>query len=287
MEWVLALNKSIEYIENNLDGEIDIRKAAECAACSVFHYQRMFAYITGITLNEYIRRRRMTAAAFDLINNNAKVIDVALKYGYESPTAFNRAFRSIHNISPSQAKKEGNCLTSFPRITFSMQIKGEEAMNFKIVTKESFRIVGYVTRDHMTMEDSFEKVTKFWETVTNNGGILKLCGLMNGKEPKGILGVSACDGGVFSGYYIAVATDEASLDGMEEYTVPKMTYAVFECIGAIPEAIQNTQKRIISEWLPTSGYEYAEAPDIEVYPEGDILSKDYRSEIWMPVVKKS
>ncbi|MCK9312724.1 MAG: AraC family transcriptional regulator [Methanocorpusculum sp.] len=286
MEWIDGMNKAIEYLEDNLADEIDLEMAAKMAICSSFHFQRVFAYITGVTLNEYIRRRRMTVAAFELLEGDAKVIDLAYKYGYESPTAFNRAFRNIHGVSPSKAKIEGIGLTAFPRITFTFSVKGEEAMNYKIEKKEPFRVVGYVTKEDMTMEDCFEKVPQFWQSVIKQGGIEKLCALMQGKDPHGILGISLCEGGNFSGYLIAVATDAPVPAGMEEYTIPEMTYALFEAIGAMPSAIQNLQQRIISEWLPTSGYEYGPAPDIEVYPEGDQQSATYRSEVWLPIVKK-
>lgn len=286
MEWIDGMNLAIEYIEDNLVGEIDPARAAQIAACSEFHFQRMFAYITGVTVTEYIRRRRMTAAAFELVDGSARVLDVALKYGYESPTAFNRAFQSIHGVSPSRAKSEGIALTSFPRITFTLSVKGEKAMNFKIVNKEAFRIVGYVTREVMTMEDCFEKVPVFWQEVAAKGGIEKLCALMHGAQPAGILGISTCDGGDYSGYYIAAATDATVPEGMEECLIPQTTYAVFEAVGPMPEAIQSVQQRIISEWLPSSGYEYAPAADIEVYPAGDQQSPDYRCEVWLPIIKK-
>ena len=111
MEWLQRLNESVNYIEEHLDGTIELGQAAQIACCSTFHYQRMFSYIAGIPLSEYIRRRRMTAAAFDLINKNMRVIDAALKYGYESPTSFNRAFQSVHGVSPSFARNEGGAFT--------------------------------------------------------------------------------------------------------------------------------------------------------------------------------
>ena len=286
MEWIDGLNRAIDYVEDHLDGEMEVRTAARLAACSEFHFQRMFAYITGITLTEYIRRRRMTAAAFEIANNGAKIIDLALKYGYDSPTAFNRAFQSVHGVSPSRAKMEGIRLTAFPRITFTVSVKGEEAMNYKIVKKDAFRIVGYALREPMTMEECFERIPKFWQSVAASGGIGKLYALMKGGEPNGILGVSACEGGEFSGYYIAVASDLPVPEGMEEYLVPATTYAVFECIGAMPDAIQKLQQRMVAEWLPTSGYEYAPAPDIEVYPEGDQQADTYYCEAWLPIIKK-
>lgn len=286
MEWIEGLNKSIDYIESNLEGEIEIGKAAQLAMCSAFHYHRMFAYITGISLTEYIRRRRMTLAAFEMINGDSKVMDLALKYGYESPTAFNRAFKNVHGISPSKAKAEGIQLTAFPRLTFTLSVKGEVAMNYRIVKKDSFRVVGYVTKEEMTMEDSNEKIPKFWDEVDRDGGIEKLCALADGEEPGGILGLITCEGDEFSGYYVAVTSKAPVPEGMVEYVVPATTYAVFECIGAMPEAIQKIQNRILTEWLPTSGYDYAAGPDIEVYPEGDQESASYYSEVWLPIIKK-
>lgn len=286
MEWIERMNLAVDYIENNLEGTVDTSEASKIAACSEFHFQRMFAFITGVTVNEYVRRRRMTCAAFDLMETNSKVLDVALKYGYESPTSFNRAFQSIHGVSPSRAKTKGVALSSYPRITFTLSIKGEKAMDFKIVCKESIRIVGYATHEVMTMEDCFEKVPLFWKKVAISGGFEKLCSLFRGKEPQGILGVSSCDNGEYSGYYIAVATDAPVPDGMEEYIIPKTTYAVFEAVGPAQQAIQELQQRIITEWLPTSGYEYAPSADIEVYPDGNQQSKDYRSEVWLPIIKK-
>ena len=286
MEWVKGMNQSIEYVESHLDGEIEVEKAAQLAACSVFHYQRMFAYMTGVTFSEYIRRRRMTLAAFELLDGKAKIIDLSLKYGYDSPTAFNRAFQGVHGVSPSKAKLEGIRLTTFPRLTFTLSIKGEEAMNYKIVSKESFRIVGYATREPMTMEDCFEKIPKFWQSVKERGGIGELQKLMDGNEPAGILGVSLCEGGDYSGFLIAAATSAPVPEGMEEQIIPATTYAVFECTGPLPDAMQTVQQRIISEWLPTSGYEYAPAPDIEVYGDGDQSSENYHSEVWLPIIKK-
>ena len=286
MEWIQRLNEAIDYIENNLDQEINVEEAAKIAACSTFHFQRMFTYIAQVTLGEYIRRRRMTLAAFELTQGDQKIIDIATKYGYDSPTAFNRAFQAIHGMAPSAAKNKGVSLTVYPRITFTLSIKGDEAMVFKIEKKDAFRIVGFASKEPMTMEDSFEKVPAFWGEVCAKGGIEKICGIMDGSEPQGVLGVSTCDGGAFSGYFIAGATNKPCPEGMEEYLVSEGTWAIFDCVGAMPQAMQSLQQRIITEWLPTSGYEYAAAPDIEVYFDGDQSSPDYRSQVWLPIMKK-
>lgn len=286
MQWLTQWNEALDYLEQHLDSEIDLDRAAQIAACSSFHFQRMFAYLAGITLTEYIRRRRMTLAAFELASGKEKVIDLAAKYGYDSPTAFNRAFRSVHGVPPSAARAEGIELTAFPRLTFTVSVKGERAMNYRIEKKGPIQIVGVSTKEPMTMEDCFEKVPQFWSKVYEQGWIERLCPLMDGSEPQGILGVSACDGGSFSGYYVAVATNRPAPEGLDSYTVPAGTWAIFECCGPVPDAMQAMQQRIVSEWLPTSGYQYASAPDIEVYPAGDQKSPGYHSQIWLPIVKK-
>lgn len=285
MDWLDRMNQAIGYIEENIAGEISYGQAARIACCSTFHFQRMFAYIAGMSLSEYIRRRRMTAAAFELQTTDAKVIDLALKYGYDSPTAFNRAFRSVHGIAPSGARREGASLTAFPRISFTISIKGDAQMNYKIVTKDAFRIVGVKVHLNMKAEECFEKVPQFWQETVQSDIVPGICSLMD-QPPYGLLGVSTCMDGEEMDYYIAVSTQKEAPAGMEEYLVSAGTWAVFECIGAMPEAIQSIQKRIITEWLPTSGYEYSNGPDIEVYFEGNQQAADYRSEVWLPIIRK-
>lgn len=284
MEWLQGLNHAMRYVEENLTGEITLEGAARRAACSAYHFQRMFPYLTGIPFSEYVRRRRMTAAAMDLTAGKEKIVDLAAKYGYESPTAFNRAFQSVHGLPPTAAREKGAALKAFPPITFTLSIKGEEAMEYRIVEKEAFRVVGFQTKEPMTMEDCFEKVPLFWKQTS--GDIPRLLPLMDGTEPMGVLGVSAYDGDRFTGYFIAVATKREAPKEMDEYQVPACTWAVFTCVGPVDTAVQALQKRVISEWLPSSGYEYAQAPDIEVYFLGDQSAPNYRSEVWLPVVKK-
>lgn len=285
MEWLDRLNQSISYIEDNLAGEIDIEKAAKIACCSSFHFQRMFSYIASVSLAEYIRRRRMTLAAFELQNRDIKVIDMALKYGYDSPTSFTRAFQNVHGVPPSLAKGEGIVLKAHPRMTFLISIKGEVEMNYRIEKKEAFRIVGARKHFDLNMEENFIQVPQFWGEVSQSGMIGQI-GQLSNREPYGVLGVSTCMNGKDFDYYIASATDKLLPGNMHEYVVPATTWAIFECIGPMPNAIQELQKRIITEWLPTSGYEYADSPDIEVYPEGDTSSPNYKCEVWLPIIKK-
>lgn len=285
MDWLNRLNQAIGYMEDHLDGEIDYDRLAQIACCSTFHFQRMFSYMAEIPLSEYIRRRRMTAAALELAGGKAKVLDLALKYGYESPTSFTRAFQSVHGLSPSMAQKKGAKLKAFPRIQFQLSIKGDAEMNYRIEKKDAFRMVGVKEHYPTQVEESFMKVPQFWTRTTQSGTVQKILALLN-QPPFGLLGVSTCMNGKDFDYYIAVSTDKPVPEGMEAYEVPACTWAIFECVGAMPAAIQELQKRVISEWLPASGYEYADAPDIEVYFEGDQQSPDYRCEVWLPITKK-
>jgi AraC family transcriptional regulator len=286
VEWISRLNEAVTYIEENLDKEISYDKVAKIACCSTFHFQRMFSYIAEVPLSEYIRRRRLTLAAFDLQGGNEKIIDISLKYGYDSPTSFNRAFHNVHGVSPTEARNKGVSLKAFPRISFKITIKGDAEMNYKIITKDSFKVVGVKEHYDMSIEECFAKVPLFWKKTIESGIVPTILPLMD-KEPYGLLGVSTCMNGQDIDYYIAVATDREKPNGMVEYTVPECTWAVFECVGAMPTAIQELQKRIITEWLPTSGYEYANAPDIEVYFDGDQQADNYRSQVWLPIIKKS
>ena len=282
MEWLEKLNEALGYIEANLDGEIEYEKAAKIACCTVYHFQRMFSYIAGTPLSEYIRNRRLTKAALDLQSGD-KVIDVALRYGYESPTAFNRAFQKIHHVSPSVAQKEGTFLKAYPPISFKITIKGVGEMEYSIVKKEEIRIVGVKALLEKNIEKNFKSVPKLWQESAQNGTINQIVSLMNA-DSKGVLGVSACmDSLERWEYYVAVETDKEVPEGMYEYVIPEGTWAVFPGQGTMPTAIQEIEKRIITEWLPTSGYEYADAPDIELYLNQDPANSKF--EVWIPIKK--
>ncbi|HBE86756.1 MAG TPA: AraC family transcriptional regulator [Lachnoclostridium sp.] len=283
MEWIEGLNKSINYIEEHLTEEIDYEQLGKIACCSVYHFQRMFAYMANVPLSEYIRRRRMSLAAVDLLNGNNKIIDVALKYGYHSPTAFNRAFQSIHGIAPSRIKESGATVKSYPPISFKIIIKGVDELNYRIEKKDPFRIVGTAQSLNREIEKNFEIVPQMWSKAAMDGTIPKLASMADGC-PGGILGVSICNDLEEWRYFIAAASTKEADDTLEEYTVSSFTWAIFYGEGQCPHAIQELEKRIVTEWLPTSGYEYDNGPDIEVYLNSD--PQNARFEVWIPVIKK-
>ncbi len=282
LEWIERLNSAINYIEENICDKINIEEVAKIACCSTYHFQRMFSYMADIPLSEYIRRRRMSLAAVDLQSSENKVLDISVKYGYDSPTAFNRAFKSVHGIAPSMIKEEGILLKSFPPISFKISIKGGSVLNYRIEKKEAFRIVGISEPLEKEIEKNFEVVPEMWNTAAMNGTISRLASMMN-ISPHGLLGVSACNELEDWRYYIAVASTQAIDSDLEEYIVPASTWAVFSGEGS-NLSIQELERRIVIEWLPTSGYEYGNAPDIEVYINPDPENAKY--EVWIPIVRK-
>ncbi|MCX4257228.1 MAG: AraC family transcriptional regulator [Oscillospiraceae bacterium] len=279
MEWIEGLNKAISYIEEHLTEEISYDELARIACCSAYHFQRMFAYMAGVPLSEYIRRRRMSLAAADLQSGEGKIIDIGMKYGYTSPTAFNRAFQSVHGMAPSMAKKGGAPMKAYPPISFKITVKGAEELNYRIEEKAAFRIVGVSHPLDKEIEKNFKTVPQMWQNAAMNGTIEKLAPLMN-DQPMGVLGVSVCNDKEDWRYFIAVSSSADADNALDEYIIPACTWAVFSGTGT-GMSIQELEQRIVTEWLPTSGFEYDNAPDIEVYLNPD--PNDMQYEVWVPV----
>ena len=285
MEWLKKLGKAIDYIEDNLDKEISYDEAARIACCSPYYFQRVFSYVSGVSLAEYIRRRKMTQAAFELQRADSRVIDVALKYGYSSPTSFNRAFQNVHGITPTAAKLGGNVLQAYPSIQFKIEITGGSAMAYRIVKKPPLRIVGIRIPLTSDMEDNLRIVPEFWKASLQGKQFLEICSLSNG-EPRGILGISVYKNPREIYYYIGVAVNSPAPAGMYGFEIPAATWVIFDNNGRFKEDVQSVFKRFYTEWLPFSGYQYAELPDIEVYPICSGQPVNGHSEVWIAVVKE-
>ncbi len=285
MEWLKNLSSAIEYIEDNLDKEISYEEAARIACCSTYYFQRLFSYVAGISLSEYIRRRRMSQAAFELQRTDKKVLDVALKYGYTSPTSFNRAFQSVHGITPAAAKNKGSILNAYPPIRFSVKITGGSAMSYRITETGTIRFVGIRIPLTEDMEENQRTVPGFWKETLGKKQFSDIC-LLSDEHPKGILGISVYHDPENIFYYIAAATSKEAPAGMFEYEIPAATWAVFENDGRFKENVQDVFKRFYTEWLPFSGYEYAGLPDIEVYPIIHGKPVCGHSEVWIAIKKE-
>jgi len=289
-DWIRKMNNAIAYIESNLVGKIDYNEAAKIARCSVYHFQRFFSFIAEIPLSEYIRRRRLTLAAFELQNNEVKVIDVALKYGYESPEAFARAFKSMHGIAPTSAKDKGSRLKAYPCMTFHISIKGEAEMNYRIEQKEAFEMFGVNTDISTVDNQNYVSIPKFWEACRSDGTMerIRTAGNLDENTPLHAAMYNCTD---TSHAYMIGHLIPASGTPEDFFTlsVPASTWAIFptEELSMAEAAGQAAVmwKRIFTEWFATSGFELANAPELELhYKKTD---DKFVTEIWIPIEKNN
>lgn len=290
MDLLEKMNGALNYIEENLTNDIDFKKVARLAFCSEYHFKRMFSFLAGVTLSEYIRRRRLTLAAFDLQNSTLRVIDVAVKYGYSSPDSFTRAFQSLHGVTPSEARNNGPSLKAYPRMTFQLTIKGGSEMNYRIEEKEEFRIVGIKKRVPIIFHGINSEIASMLEKLDDE--TIHFLKKLSNVEPRGIISASTNfsegrmeEKGEFD-HYIGVATTKECPDNLVQLEVPATTWAVFEAVGPFPDTLQDVWGRIYSEWFPSSNYELTEGPEILWNEHKDVTSPTFKSEIWIPILKK-
>ena len=284
MDWLERFNGAIDYIEARLDGEISYDAAARIACCSTYHFQRMFSYIAGVSLSEYIRRRRLTLAAFELQAGGVKVIDTALKYGYESPEAFTRAFKVLHGVAPASARTIGVALKAYPKMTFFISIKGEIGMKYRIMQREGFQVFGVYTEISTNRERAFEQVPQFFRKCDEDlvpDEINELLGRFHDN-----LTISALyDYTDTTSKYMLCNFLPKCLSVPEKFAVlnvPPSAWAVFD----VPDCeMQAAWRRIWSEWFPASGYESVKGVSFEMY-YGLALHENAFGEIWIPVTKK-
>ncbi|WP_040328571.1 AraC family transcriptional regulator [Clostridium ihumii] len=297
MDWLKRMNCSLDYVENNLLNEIDMNVVAQMACCSSYNFQKMFSFITGISLVEYIRRRRLTLAAFEIQNSDVKIIDIALKYGYESPVSFTRAFQALHGIVPSLVRDGGVILKAYPRISFQISIKGESEMEYRIETKEAFDIFGIETIGSSIGDENYQSPAQLWQKCHKEGLYEKLfkdSGELPSFMPQdlckihGAVNYRKTEKNTFP-YMLCcfVGNNSKTTDYSMEH-IPSQTYAVFpskrfkwgEEFGTI---LTTLQKRFYTEWLPTSNYEKIDGAEFEIYGG----TKEYGYiELWYPVMKK-
>ncbi len=273
--WNEGIVNAISYIEEHLAEELDMKEIAAKAYVSSFHFQRIFNVLCGFTVGEYVRSRRLTLAAQELASSDIKVIDAAVKYGYDSPDSFTRAFTKFHGVSPSAAKQKGVKLNSFAPLKIKLTLEGGTMLEYKIVEKEQFTVMG--KSKSFNMETSYEEIPKFWQAHMESGD-KKVCGMY------GIC--MDCEEKAFE-YLIAdnyLPWNEIP-DGYITRVIPAGTWAIFPCRGALPKALQDVNTKIWSEWLPScKSYKLAGNYNLEVYimPVGE-KPDDIYSEIWVPV----
>lgn len=280
MELVASLNEALNYIERHLLEEADSVKAARHVGISRFYFERTFSALTGMSVSEYIRARRLTLAGQELLSSGAKVIDLALKYGYDTPESFSKAFSRFHGVTPTSARRMSTLMRCQNPLAISIQMEGATRMNYKIEAMDAFTVAGVEQEFHM--DSSTQEIPKFWQEFFEKGFHEKVCPMFG-------ICFDADAAGKFP-YMIAdkLSTGVELPEGLTTREVPAHLWARFACVGAMPGAIQSVTKQIYSEWLPTNGvYEVAQYMEIEMYSAGDTASPDYYSEVWIPIRKKS
>jgi AraC family transcriptional regulator len=287
MEWFERMTNALDFMETHLETGFDVAEAARLANSSSFHFQRMFTMIMGVTVADYVRRRRLTLAAEELALTHGKVIDIALKYGYETPEAFSKAFRKVHGIAPSSARTPGVVLKAYPRLSFHISLRGGKDMEYKIIEKPVFKVFGKSIRVSTKDGANFKIVPKFWDEADKEGLTEKLCSRApDAQECFGICMEMDQANEEFT-YMIAVRKSEGiDIGPFEEKTIPASTWAVFEVKGLPPDSIQKTWQEIFSEWFPSMKYEHTGGPELEVYPSTFETDPDHRCEIWIPILKR-
>lgn len=286
MSWIESIQKAINYIEEHLLDDITMEQIAREVNSSVFHFQRTFSILTDMSIADYIRRRRLTLAAQELINTEQKVIDLAYKYGYDSPEAFTKAFRKQHQLTPSEARKKQGQLQSYNRLVIQVSLKGADPMKYKIVEKEKFQVVGVKRTYNSQNGENLQGIPQFWNEMNSKNFDHLLIQLNNGSI-KGTLGVcvpNTTQGqNGFIDYWIATDHVGEVGENLLAMEVPASKWVVFEVHGPMPDAMQNTWKQIYSEWFPSNPYKPAGTAELEVYPDEDAYSADSYSEIWIPI----
>lgn len=291
MDWTMGLQKAIDYIEENLTEELDYTEIASKACVSSFHFQRIFSVMCNFPLGEYIRNRRLTLAGAELNLSNEKVIDIALKYSYDSPDSFAKAFTRFHGITPSAAREPGACLRSFSRLSIKISLEGGNVMDYRIEKKHAFNVIGksqtFISSDEFVRDD----IPAFWSRCHKDGTVKELYKVSHNTVNGGIVfgvcyGDNTVEGNQFP-YLIAATYEKGEIPvGYSVKEIPEYTWAIFRCVGAMPRAIQALWHRIYTEFFPTSEYRPVHGIDLEAYYEGNMDDEKYVSEIWIPVERK-
>lgn len=285
MEWMAVIRNSIQYIEAHITEPLTIETIARAVNVSPFYFQKGFALLCGFTVSEYIRNRRLALAGNDLAATDEKVIDIALKYGYDSPDSFTRAFTRFHGVTPTAARRDGALLKSFAPLKIRFSLEGGYLMDYKIVSKDAFTVLANAAV--FPYEGAKVRVPAFWQQHYAEG---------KGKTVMGTYGVNIDEsmGQETFEYLIADPCDPGceAPDGFVVRTIPAFTWAVFPCKGALPVALQDVNTRIFTEWLPAmKDYEFAAGYCVEYYDNPTKYAKgtmdeNYYSEVWIPVRKK-
>lgn len=285
MEWMKSISEAVEYIESHITEDITADDVAKHVCISPFYFQKGFSMLCGFSVMEYIRNRRLALSGVELATSDVKVIDVAMKYGYDSPDSFTKAFTRFHGIKPSLVRKDGTMIKSFAPLKLKISLEGGYIMDYRITKKDSFTVIG--VSKQFKYENAKQEIPLLWQEHYASGNEKYVCGMF------GVNIDEQMSNEKFE-YLIADVYNPAMdiPEGFVTKTIPAFTWAVFPCKGPMPTSLQDVNTKIFSEWLPAlKEYEFAAGYCIEMYDAADkypkgIQDENYYSEIWIPVKKK-
>ncbi|QCX81665.1 Transposon Tn10 TetD protein [Streptomyces sp. YIM 121038] len=279
------LNEAMEHIEAHLGEPIEVSELARIAMTSEYHFRRLFSALAGVPLSEYIRLRRLSTAGAEVLAGERGLLDIAVRYGYGSGEAFARAFRAVHGVGPSEARRTGAALRSQPRMSFRLIIEGSSSMRYRIVDKDEFRVVGKKARVPLVHEGANPAIAEFIRGI--DAETLRRVTALSDQEPTGIVGVSdqldpSRAEGTELDYYHGVVTGAEAPEDMDVLTVPPGAWAVFENSGPFPQALQHLWRDVFTQWFPSNPYRSRPGPEIlQVEVSADQARAD--AKLWIPV----
>lgn len=279
------LNEALEHIESHLDQRIEAAELARIALTSEYHLRRLFSALAGISLSEYIRRRRLTLAGAEVLAGERTLLEIAVRYGYGSGEAFARAFRAVHGVGPGEARRNGAALHAQPRISFRLTVEGSSSMRYRVVAKEPFRVVGKKARVPLVHEGMNPAIADFIRGI--DAETKRRIAALSDQQPEGIVGVSdnldpSRAEGTELDYYHGVVTAAPVPEDLDALTVPAGTWAVFENEGPFPQALQYLWRDVFTQWFPSNPYQSRPGPEIlRTHLSQDGTRAD--AELWIPV----
>ncbi|MGA5554222.1 AraC family transcriptional regulator [Streptomyces lavendulocolor] len=280
-----GLNQAMEHIERHLDQRIETADLARIAVTSEYHFRRLFSALAGMPLSEYVRRRRLTVAGAEVLDGERTLLEVAVRYGYTSGEAFARAFRAMHGVGPGEARRNGAPLRSQPRMSFRLVVEGSGSMQYKVVEKDAFRVVGRKARVPLVHEGMNPAIAAFIRGLGRE--TLERIESLSDQEPRGIVSVSddlheSRAEGTELDYYHGAASGAEVPEDMDALAVPAGTWAVFESSGPFPQTLQHLWRDVFTQWFPSNPYRSRPGPEIlrtRLSPDGARAD----AELWIPV----
>ncbi|QLH25734.1 AraC family transcriptional regulator [Streptomyces sp. Rer75] len=279
------LNEALDHIESHLDQRIEVTELARIAMTSEHHFRRMFSALAGLSLSEYIRRRRLTVAGAEVLAGERTLLEIAVRYGYGSGEAFARAFRAHHGVGPGEARRRGATLNSQPRMSFRLIVEGGSTMRYRVVEREQFHVVGKKATVPLVHEGMNPAIAAFIRGIDKE--TMRRITALSDQEPEGIVGVSddldpSRAEGTELDYYHGVVSRSAGPGDLDTLTVPAGTWAVFENSGSFPQALQYLWRDVFTQWFPSNPYQSRPGPEIlrtQVSQDG----AEADAELWIPV----